>query len=99
MFGSVRLFVCLFVCLFVRALLFEQMHTHLPLPVQGLCVCVCNQLLFRQVAPLRSITLLILIKSLIEFCELCPILLDLLLDRCSSQWSLVPSQSVLQVAS
>ena len=36
-----------------------QIHTHLPLSVQGISVCVCDLLLFRQVAPSRSITLLI----------------------------------------
>ncbi len=46
--ASVRLSVCLFICLKHK------------LAVQGLCVCVCNQLLFREVAPSRSITLLII---------------------------------------
>ena len=36
-----------------------QIYTHLPLSVQVLCVYVCNQLLFRQVAPSQSIMLLI----------------------------------------
>ncbi len=53
--------VCLFVGVFVGTV--NQLNTHLPLSVQGLRVCVCYQLLFRQVAPSRSITLLIQFTS------------------------------------
>ena len=52
--ASVRLFACLSVCPS------SVVWTVWPIGPRSLCVCVCNQLLFRQVVPSRSITLLII---------------------------------------
>ncbi len=50
-----------------------QVQNHWPLPVHGLCVCVCYQLLFGQVGLLRSITLLIYKDNIRLICEECQI--------------------------